>query len=201
MDKQEIAIELYISLITFKELNKKERRMWLDIVQDYGPENIIDYIQIYTEEGRKSLNLIFKKTTEGWEYTIPLSRNLGADEAEKIVAAWDAYYSEDFEIEASTPSNGKAAPDYDFEEEDEHSDEYEMFAESLSKLQHQTRINKMTKEGWRYGVTLSYKNRTDPSLLPWEQLPESKKEIDYNYAAQVIELLENMGYNIEEKGE
>lgn len=203
MDKQEIAIDLYISLMTFKELSKKERRMWLDIIKDYGPEGIIDYIQIYTEEGRKSLNLIFKKTPEGWEYTVPLSRNLIPDEAEKIVEAWDAYYSEDFEIETSTPSNGRISPDYEFDkdlnENDEHSDEYELFAEGLSKLNHQNRINKMTQEGWRYGTTFSYKEKTDPSLLPWEQLPEKRREIDYNYAAQVIELLEDMGYNIEEK--
>jgi len=35
--------------------------------------------------------------------------------------------------------------------------------------------------------------------LPWEQLSEKNKVIDYDYAEQIIRLLEKLGYAIEEK--
>lgn len=201
MDKQEIDIEKFISLKTTKELFKKDRTLWLDLVKEYGPSDIINPIQIYSKTGRKSIKLFFQKLKNEYEYTVSLKRDLLPDEVEKIVEAWDMYYPSDFEIESSSTNYLGKNIDFDDvnDEEVENSSEYDLFTEELSKLNHATKIKKMQDNGWRYGDKYSLTDKTSPELLPWEQLSEKNKFIDYDYAEKVITLLEQLGYKIEEE--
>lgn len=174
--------------------------MWLDIVLDYSPTDIIAPVQVYTEGGRKSVKLLFRKKAQGYEYTIPLNRNLLVEEAETVVDAWDAYYSGEFEIESSTTEFSSGGVDYDFDEvEDEPLEDYELFAEELAKLNHKHYIKRLQNDGWRYGTTFSSTDKTTPIMLPWEQLGEKFKIIDLDYAGELLELIEKMGFTIEEK--
>jgi len=200
MDKQQIDVEKFISLLTETALSKEDRKLWLDLVSDYGPQDIIAPIQIYSEEGRKSIKLLLKPNKDNFEYTVPLKRDLLTDEAEKIVEAWDMYYSGDFEIESSSTNYSPENVDFDdYEDQSEIDSDYEIFAEELSKLNHSIAIKKLQDNEWRYGDKYSITDKTNPVLLPWEQLSEKNKVIDYDYAEQIIRLLEKLGYAIEEK--
>lgn len=200
MAKQEIDIEKFISLITEKELSKSDRKLWLDIITDYGPSDIILPIQVYSTEGRKSIKLFFKNYNDKFEYIVSLKRDLQADETEKIVEAWNMYYADDFEIESSSAKYNPENVDFtDLDQQPEINSDYELFAEELAKLNHSLKIDKLQQNGWRYGDKYSIKAKTNPNMLPWEQLSDNNKLIDYDYAEQIIALLEKLGYTIEEK--
>lgn len=200
MDKQEIDIEKFISLITEQELSKADRKLWLDLINDYGPQDIILPVQIYSEEGRKSIKLFFKNYNDKFEYTVSLKRDLLADEAEKIVEAWNMYYAGNFEIESSSTNYNPENVDFDnLDQQPEINSDYELFAEELAKLNHSMNINGLHQKGWRYGDKYSTEEKTNPIMLPWEQLSDNNKIIDYDYAEQILDLLEKLGYSIEEK--
>lgn len=203
MDKQPIVIEKYVSLLTEKELDKKDQQLWFGIVRDYGPEGILNSVQIYAADGRKNLGHLTKKVDEGYIYVIPLKRDLTEKEAQEIVKAWESYYQDDFEIEHSHP-------EYDLDDEegtlqdeegevDEEIRDYDWFAEELTKLRHQSWLRNLQNAGWRYGTQYSAKEKTNPMMLPWEQLPDNYKDIDYDFAAEVFDILENLGYEVIEK--
>ena len=202
MDKQELVIEKYICITTPNPLSKEARKMWFEIVKDYGPDGNILPVQVYHEGGRKSYSMLSKKTKEGYLVCVSLNRDLTPNEVEKITEAWEAFFEGDFEIEASSI-------DETIQEDDEVDElnrevlqedlDHAEFAEELSKLHHTRWLTKMQNDGWRYGMKFSKEEKTNPMLLPWEQLPEEYAEIDYDYAEEVIALLERLGYEICEK--
>ena len=198
MAKQTIDIEKFICLRTEKELSKSDKKLWLDIIKDFGPADIVSSIQIYTEDGLVAKKLLIKKSEGEYEYTVPLARDLLTDEAEEIVEAWDAYYNQEFEIESSTPVYENTVTEVE-EEDAEEARDIEQFAEELSKLNHKFYIKKLQDMGWRYGDKYDEDEKTSPELLPWEQLTEKNKKINYQYAQEVIEMLENLGYTISEE--
>ncbi len=57
-------------------------------------------------------------------------------------------------------------------------------------------------EGWTYGVEKSVELKTNPCLVPYDELPESEKDFDRNTAMETLRLIVKMGYKIikEEKG-
>lgn len=200
MVERNIDIEKFICLKTGKELSKPDRKLWLDIIGDFGPEDIISSVQIYTEDGLVNKKLLIKKNKDEYEYIVPLTRDLLTEEAEKIVEAWDAYFNDEFEIESSTPIYENKIIE-DENEDSEEANDLEKFAEELSKLNHKFYIKKLQDMGYRYGDKYSVTDKTSPDILPWEQLTDKNKEINFQYAQEVIELLEKLGYSISEEEE
>lgn len=203
MDKQPIVLEKYICLKTNEALSSKNQKLWFGIVKDYAPKGIISSVQIYTEEGRQNLGHLTKETDEGFVYVIPLKRDLNEEEAEDIVKAWESYFTDDFEIEHSRPEYDIDSEEGTLQDEEGDTDleepDYDLFAEELTKLRHRSWVENLQKAGWRYGTEYSAKNKINPMMLPWEQLPDAYKEPDYDFAAEVFEILESLGYEVSEK--
>jgi len=52
------------------------------------------------------------------------------------------------------------------------------------------------KEGWSYGETKDSDRKTNPCLVPYEELSDGEKEYDRNTAEETIKLLIALGYKI-----
>lgn len=53
------------------------------------------------------------------------------------------------------------------------------------------------KEGWVYGQTRSDTEKTNPCLVPYDQLSDSEKEYDRKSALETLKLIIALGYRIE----
>lgn len=54
-------------------------------------------------------------------------------------------------------------------------------------------------EGWIYGEKKDAEKKTTPLLIPYSELPESKKAYDRNTAFETLRLIVKMGYRIEKR--
>ena len=68
----------------------------------------------------------------------------------------------------------------------------EMIAENVHENWALSRIN----EGWIYGKDYDGKLKLHPSLIPYNDLPESEKEYDRITALETIKLLIKNGFDI-----
>lgn len=68
----------------------------------------------------------------------------------------------------------------------------ERIAENTHDVWAAGRIN----EGWTYGETRDDVHKTNPCLLPYDQLPESEKAYDRNTSMETIKLILMLGYHI-----
>lgn len=71
----------------------------------------------------------------------------------------------------------------------------EKIAENVHEVWAQGRI----KEGWTYGPEKDGIKRTNPTLVPYDELPESEKEYDRNTALETLKLIVKLGYEIQKK--
>lgn len=51
-------------------------------------------------------------------------------------------------------------------------------------------------EGWTYGEARDDAKKTNPCLVPYNQLPESEKEYDRSTSMETIKLILMLGYRI-----
>jgi hypothetical protein len=68
--------------------------------------------------------------------------------------------------------------------------------ETIAENNHNVWAAVRLREGWRYGPTRDDLARTNPTLVPYAQLPESEKEVDRQTAIEVVRLLLTLGYRI-----
>ncbi len=52
------------------------------------------------------------------------------------------------------------------------------------------------REGWIYGERKDDQAKTNPCLVPYDELPESEKDYDRNTALETMKLIVKMGYKI-----
>ncbi|MFP4498501.1 MAG: RyR domain-containing protein [Vulcanimicrobiota bacterium] len=68
--------------------------------------------------------------------------------------------------------------------------------EFLAENVHENWAAKKISHGWKYGTPLNEETKVHPSLVPYDQLPESEKEYDRKTALETIKLLLWKGYKI-----
>lgn len=68
----------------------------------------------------------------------------------------------------------------------------EKIAENVHDVWAKGRIN----EGWTYGKVRDDAKKTNPTLVPYEKLPDSEKEYDRNTAMGTLKLIVKLGYKI-----
>lgn len=51
-------------------------------------------------------------------------------------------------------------------------------------------------DGWKYGATRDDGVKTNPCLIPYDELTENEKEYDRNTALETLKLIIALGYNI-----
>ena len=52
-------------------------------------------------------------------------------------------------------------------------------------------------QGWTYGQSRDDVQKTNPCLVPYEELPESEKVFDRNTALETLKMIVALGYRIE----
>lgn len=70
-------------------------------------------------------------------------------------------------------------------------------AEMLAKNTHDTWAAQRIKEGWEYGKSRNDDKKTNPCLVPFEELSDSEKSYDYNTALETLKVIVKLGYKIE----
>lgn len=68
--------------------------------------------------------------------------------------------------------------------------------EILARMEHDRWLAEKTSAGWRYGVPRNDAQKLHPSLIPWEDLPESEKDKDRQPVRAIPELLAAAGLEI-----
>lgn len=68
--------------------------------------------------------------------------------------------------------------------------------ERLAKNTHDVWAQERMAQGWRFGHERNDARREHPSLIPYEELPESEKVYDRNTAIQALKAVTAFGYRI-----
>ena len=68
--------------------------------------------------------------------------------------------------------------------------------ELLARHTHDVWARGRIAEGWRWGPHRDDARKQHPSLVPYEQLPESEKNYDRNTAMETIKAISALGYRI-----
>lgn len=76
------------------------------------------------------------------------------------------------------------------------SDEYAELCELLARNNHEVWARRRLEEGWRYGPARDDVRKEHPSLVPYEQLPESEKDYDRIMVAETLKAALAMGYKL-----
>ena len=70
-------------------------------------------------------------------------------------------------------------------------------AELLARNTHEVWAANKIREGWKYGPVLVRDARAHPSLVAYEELPESEKDYDRRTSQETLKVLIRLGYRIE----
>lgn len=71
--------------------------------------------------------------------------------------------------------------------------------EKIAKNVHNVYAAGRIAEGWVYGLERNDTKKTNPTLVPYDELPESEKEYDRNTALGTLKLIIKLGYQIKRK--
>ena len=69
--------------------------------------------------------------------------------------------------------------------------------EQLAENAHDLYARQRMGEGWRYGPRRNDVTRENPTLVPYQDLPESEKEYDRQMAMETLKAIIALGYRIE----
>ena len=67
----------------------------------------------------------------------------------------------------------------------------------MARLEHEHWCREKTAAGWKYGPEKDSKGKTNPSILPWDELPENDKEKNKEFVRGLPRLLARAGFQIE----
>lgn len=71
--------------------------------------------------------------------------------------------------------------------------------EQLAENAHEVWARRRLAEGWRPGPRRDEAKKEHPSLVPYEDLPESEKEYDRSTAMETLKVMLALGYQIDKK--
>ena len=76
-------------------------------------------------------------------------------------------------------------------------DDITSLAELISKNVHEVWAKMRLEEGWVYGEKRNDDLKTNPCIVPYEDLPEEEKAYDRNTALETLRLIIKLGYKLE----
>jgi hypothetical protein len=68
--------------------------------------------------------------------------------------------------------------------------------ERLAENTHDVWARRKLADGWTHGPTVDAATKHHPDLVPYDQLPEDKKEYDRDSALETLKLILALGYGI-----
>ena len=72
--------------------------------------------------------------------------------------------------------------------------------EILARHNHDVYAMQRMREGWRYGPARDDEKKTNPTLVAYDELPESEKDLDRNTVRGILQAILKLGYAIEPLG-
>jgi hypothetical protein len=72
----------------------------------------------------------------------------------------------------------------------------EELTEKLSRNAHDHWAQQRLVEGWRWGAARDEARKLHPSLIPYEKLPESEKDLDRATAMETVKAILALGFRI-----
>ena len=130
---------------------------------------------------------------------VPLSRDLKDSEVEPIIQMFSAEASVgDWDVEVSSAEADHLTDKTALSVTDE---KFTELCSAWAKRQHDEWMKDRTEAGWRYGMTISNKNKTHPLLRPWHELPEQFRKVDHTQPQSLLDLLNDQGYAVISKAE
>jgi hypothetical protein len=69
--------------------------------------------------------------------------------------------------------------------------------ERLAEHAHDIYGRQRLAEGWRYGPERNDATKENPTLVPYQELPESEKEYDRHMVMETLKAIIALGYRIE----
>lgn len=68
--------------------------------------------------------------------------------------------------------------------------------EKLAENTHDIWAAGRLRDGWQYGPERNDAKKTNPTLVPYDQLPESEKQYDRNTALETLKVILKLGFQI-----
>lgn len=68
--------------------------------------------------------------------------------------------------------------------------------EQIARNVHDVWAQSRLAEGWVYGKQIDFELKTHPSLVPYDELPESEKDYDRNTSINTLKLIIKHGFKI-----
>ena len=68
--------------------------------------------------------------------------------------------------------------------------------EKLAENTHDIWAAGRLRDGWQYGQERNDTKKTNPTLMPYDQLPESEKQYDRNTALETLKVILKLGFQI-----
>ena len=68
--------------------------------------------------------------------------------------------------------------------------------EKLAENTHDIWAAGRLRDGWQYGPERNDTKKTNPTLIPYGQLPESEKQYDRNTALETLKVILKLGFQI-----
>ena len=79
-------------------------------------------------------------------------------------------------------------------------DEIAGLTEKLAENAHDQWALRRLSEGWKWGPNRDDEARTNPTLVPYGDLPESEKEYDRTTAMETVKAILALGFQIKRNG-
>lgn len=68
--------------------------------------------------------------------------------------------------------------------------------EKLAENTHDIWAAGRLRDGWQYGPERNDEKKTNPTLVPYDRLPESEKQYDRNTALETLKVILKLGFQI-----
>lgn len=190
----------YIRLEATEDLDPKIVKAWLNVVNEYGPDNITTSVPVVKPNGSPTHAYVIKSKIKNKRiYDIPLLRDLTEDEGQYIVDAWMAEQDGDYKIEISTEPVNPIYNEFKIIHPKMPKSDWRQICEMLSKEMHNRWVEEMVGKGWRYGLKMNEDQGTHPLLKNWDNLPEEYQKVDEETPARFLEAMDRMGYSVVNK--
>lgn len=190
----------YVKLTTDKPLGEEDVKAWFRAVKESAPSGVVSSVQTTDDKGSlRSASLVHRERDGAHDYMVPLTRDLKDSEVEPIIQMFSAEsLVGDWSVEVSSAEADKFTDKASMAVDDT---KFNDLCAAWAKRQHDQWMQERTDAGWRFGPSVSMKNKTHPLLRPWHDLPEQFRKVDYDQPQKLLDLLNDQGYAVISKAE
>ncbi len=71
--------------------------------------------------------------------------------------------------------------------------------ESMARMEHELWCQEMIAKHWKYGIQKDEDLKTNPDLVPWQDLPPAEKEKNFRFVRDLPRLLTRAGFQVEQQ--